>query len=253
MALPRRHLIPALAGLFLLAFCTALRAQPSAPEPAPAQFRVVTMTQVETLLFDVGKTTETINAGVGSFSALYPAPRDGAVVFYQKVPAADPALPPIKKPLAQVRLPAAKPSAPPGPFLIILDRGAPGAAVAFDARVIDASLEAHPAGTYRVFNFSRRRLAVNLADTKLLLERGANQNAPYPSSRKAWLQVAVEKPAAGWILVSSSAHPVAPDSRTTVFLVDVAASERDPDPEAIVVRRIRETIATDATGARQIR
>lgn len=239
-----------LACFLLLAATTLLRAQTSpAPEAPPPQFRVVSLSGVVTFLFDVEKKQEVLNPGAGSFSRLYPSPKDREIVFYREVPNADPKLPPTKAPVAKAKLPPQKP----GPFLIMLVNNPAGSELEFNALVIDHSLEAHSANSYRVFNFSKRRLAVNIADTKLLLDGGRNETAPYPASRKAWLQVAADEKADGWLLVSSSPHPVGSNSRTSVFLVDIAPSERDPNPKGIVARRIRETITTDEKGIQHVR
>jgi hypothetical protein len=207
------------------------------------------MSGVVTFLFDVEKKQEVLNPGIGSFSRLYPSPRNREIVFYREVPNSDPKLPPSKVPVAKAKLPPQKP----GPFLIMLADNPTGSELEFSTLVIDHSLEVHPANTYRTFNFSKRRLAVNIADTKMLLDRGVSQTAPYPSTRKAWLQVAADENEDGWLLVSSSAHPVGTDTRTTIFLVDIAPSALDPNPKGIVARRIRESITTDEKGVQQIR
>ena len=251
MALAQRHLIRA--GLGLLVFVLALTARAQSPAAAaaaepPVQFRVVTMSKVETLLFDTGKTTEVINAGIGSFSRLYSAPKSLAVTFYKQAANPDPKLPPIKTPLAKAQLPAGKP----GPFLILLNRNPAGAELDFSTLVIDSSLEAFPAKTYRVFNYSKRRLAVRLADTNIALSTGESDLVPYPATRKAWLQVAADEKNDGWLLVSSSPQVVGDHSRTTIFLVDITPSDRDPNPKGIVARRIRETITTDDKGVQHL-
>jgi|GEM_PF-3369538 len=248
MALAQRHLIRVLAVLLLPLAAVFSRAQtPNAAEPPP-QFRVVSMAQVETFFFDVEKKKEQLNACVGSFSRLYPAPKNREVVFYAEVPNADPKLPPVKVPLAKAILPAKNP----GPFLILLSKNPGGAELKFSALVIDNSLEAYPENTYRVFNFSKRRLAVRLAEKSLVLTTGQSEKVPYPDTRKAWLQVAVDENDAGWLLASSSAQPVGTNSRTTVFIVDIPPSERDPSPKGIIARRIRETIITDDKGVQHV-
>ncbi|CAM2921437.1 hypothetical protein [Rariglobus hedericola] len=250
MALAQRHLIRVLACVFLLVAPAILRSQTSpAPEAPAPQFRVVSIAGVETFFFDVEKKKESLNAAAGSFSQLYPAPKNRDVVFYREVPNADPKLPPVKTPVAKAQLPAQKI----GPFLILIAKNPPEAELAYNTLVIDQSLEAHPANNYRVFNFSKRRLAVNIADTKMVLPTGQYQTAPYPTSRKAWLQVAADEKADGWLLVSSSAHPVGADSRTSIFLVDIAPSPMDPNPKGIVARRIRESITTDEKGVQHVR
>ncbi|MFA6287443.1 MAG: hypothetical protein WC661_08665 [Opitutaceae bacterium] len=248
MALAQRHLIRVLAALLPLAAVFSRAQTLDAPEPPPPQFRVVSMSQVETFFFDVGKKKEQLNACVGSLSRLYPAPKNREVVFYAEVPNADPKLPPVKVPLSKAVLPAHNP----GPFLIILRKNPAGSELKFSTLVIDNSLESYPANTYRVFNFSKRRLAVRLADKNLVLASGQSQEVPYPATRKAWLQVAADENEAGWLLVSSSPQPVGANSRTTVFLVDIATSELDQKPKGIIARRMRETIITDDKGVQHV-
>ena len=247
MALAQRYLIRVLASLLPLAAVFSRAQSPDAPEPTP-QFRMVSMAQVETFFFDVEKKKEQLNACVGSLSRLYPAPKNREIVFYAEVPNADPKLPPAKVPLSKAVLPPHNP----GPFLILLRKNPGGSELKFTTLVIDNSLESYPANTYRVFNFSKRRLAVRLAEKNLVLASGQSQTVPYPDTRKAWLQVAADENGAGWLLVSSSAQPVGTNSRTTVFLVDLAASEFDPNPKGIIARRMRETIITDDKGVQHV-
>ncbi len=247
MAFAQRYLILAILGLMPPAAAPSRAQSPVAAEPAP-QFRVAAMSGLATFFFDVDKKKEELNACVGSFSRLYPAPKSREIMFYTEVPNTDPKLPPVKVPLAKAILPAQNP----GPFLILLNKNPAGAELKFSALVIDNSLEAYPDNTYRIFNFSKRRLAVHVADKNLILATGQNEKAPYPDTRKAWLQVAADEKEAGWLLVSSSAQPVGTNSRTTIFLVDIAPSVRDPDPKGIVARRIRETIITDDKGVQHV-
>src|SRR5690606_12902030 len=119
--------------------------------------------------------------------------------------------------------------------------------------VINNSLTDYPANTYRVFNFSKRRLAVNLAETNLLLAPLQSEQVPYPSTRKAWLKVAAAENDGTWLLVNSSPHAVGSDSRTTIFLVDIPPSDRDASPKGIIARRMRERIVTDEKGLQHLR
>ncbi|HSI10178.1 MAG TPA: hypothetical protein VK985_16455 [Rariglobus sp.] len=248
MALSQRHLMRAVFSLLLLTAIGARAQTPPAPEPPPPQFRVVTMSGVETFLFDVEKKQELLTPGIGSFSRLYPSPKNREIVFYTMIANPDPKLPPAKVAVAKAQLPPQKP----GPFLILLNKNPAGAELKFSTLVIDNSLDAYPINTYRVFNFSKRRLAANVAGIKMVLATGQNENAPYPSSRKAWIQIAADEKDAGWLLVSSSPQPVGANSRTSIFLVDIDPSERDPNPKGIVARRIRETIVTDDKGVQHV-
>lgn len=230
----------------LLLFAPA-SAQTRSAEPPP-QFRVVSMSDVETFLFDIEKKQETLYASLGAFSPLYSAPASRELLFYKEEPNPDPKLPPRKVPLAKATLPSNNP----GPFLIIIHRTNTGAPLPYEAVVIKHSLADHPVNTYRVFNFSKRRLAVNLADQNLILTRGESRQVSYPNTRKAWLKVAANEDGDNWLLVSSSPHVIGTDSRTTIFLVDISASELDPNPKGLIARRIRETITTDDKGIQHV-
>lgn len=248
MAFIQRHL----SGILLILLTVVITARPAraqAAPPPPPQFRVVAMSDVENFFFDVEKKQQVLYAGVGAFSPLYPTPASREVLFYKEQPNPDPKLPPIKVPVARAQLPAGNP----GPFLILLNRNPAGEALEFNAVVFDHSLAEHPANTYRVFNFSKRRLAVELAGKSMVLARGLSEKTPYPHTRKAWLKVAADEGAGGWLLVSSSPHSVGTDSRTTIFLVDIPPSPLDPEPKGIVARRFREAIYTDDQGVPHIR
>ncbi|MBT62294.1 MAG: hypothetical protein CML13_03690 [Puniceicoccaceae bacterium] len=219
--------------------------------PAPeAQFRVVSMSDVETVLFDLDKEQEVLIASVGTFSRLYPAPKDGNVVFYKETPNPESGLPPIKTPLAKSQLP----SQSVGPYLILLiPNNSPNTKLKFKTVVLDHSLENFPANTYRVYNYSKRQLAVRLAEANLLLSTAESGSVPYPDGRKAWLKVAANDQDEGWLVVRSAPQPVGSNTRTTVFLVDIEPSELDPNPLGIMDRRIRERIFTDDTGMQHLR
>ena len=244
MAFSLRHLTALLLATLAIA---KLSAQPA--QPAPPQFRVVSMSDVETFLFDVEKKQETLYASIGAFSRLYPAPQSRELSFYKEDPNPNPALPPIKTPLAKARLPGDSP----GPFLVVIHRTPQGFALPFETFVINHSLAEHPIDNYRVFNFSKRRLAVSLAETEIVLDQGQSRSVPYPDTRKAWLKVAADEQSGGWLLVNSGTHTVGAGTRTTIFLVDIAPSALDPNPRGIVARRIRESITTDEKGFQQIR
>lgn len=244
MALPQRNLI-ATALAWLGWFCASLVAQPAAE---PASFRVVSLVETAALFYDAGPAKTRINAGIDAFSTLHSAPASREIVLYTEIPAPEPGRPPVKQPLARTRLPAASL----GPFLVVLYPGGVSG-LKFDSFAIDQSLDAHPAQTYRVFNFSKRQLAVNLADQNLLLAPRESGRVPYPNDRKAWIKVAASTAGNDWLLVRSSSHPVGPGTRTCVFLMDIPPTEDVPNPTGVVIRRIRETITTDEAGVQHVR
>lgn len=243
MAFSRRSLI-------LLVFFTLLSVLNGQPggEEQPVEFRVIALSDFATLFYDIDGEKEVIDVGLGTFSPLYPAPTNRQLMFYREEPNPDPTKPPIKAPIARASLPGGQ-----GPFLVLLLDGPSPEGLQYRTFVIDHSLNAHPANSYRAFNFSRRRMAVKLADKDMLLDRGQSDTVKYPSTRKAWLKVAADDEDEGWLVVTSSSHNVGSDSRTTVFIVDLPSTERDPDPKGVVVRRMRERIATDEFGEQYVR
>src|SRR5690606_37138330 len=98
--------------------------------------------------YDVEGGTEDIDAVPSSFSRFYPAPKNGRVVLYRKLPAEEPGGVPLKIAVAEARLPEGD-----GPFLIVLKKKQSLEGELFDSAIIDHSLRAHPKGTFRVFNF----------------------------------------------------------------------------------------------------
>ncbi len=95
-------------------------------------------------------------------------------------------------------------------------------------------------------------MAVQLAGQEMLLSRTQSQIVPYSEDHEAWLKVAAENDKEGWLVVTSSSHAVGADSRTTIFLIDIPPSERDPDPLGIVVRKMREQIVEDEFGVKHV-
>lgn len=243
MALYRRSIIAFLA--FFMCW-HIVYSQLSNSETGP-QFRVISLAKLATLFYDYNDELKVVNAGLGSFSPLYPAPVDRNLLFYREEPNPDPTKPPIKVTIAEAKLPASE-----GPFLLLLKNSASASELEFDLIVVDHSLNAHPVNHYRVFNFSKRRMAIRLAEQDMLLDSGKSGTVLYPNNSKAWLKVAAENEKEGWLVVTSSSHAVGTDSRTTVFLVDILPSERDPDPLGIVVRKMRERIVKDELGQRRV-
>lgn len=246
MAFFKRHLTTIYIGIFCL---LGSQSYAQAPDPAVSQFRVLSMAEVETLLFDVDKEPKYLTANVGKMSSLYPAPKSGDVVFYKESPNPDPKLPPIKTPLAKAHLPTGSI----GPFIILIIPNSEGSILKFSTVVLDHSLEKFPANTYRVYNYSKRQLAVRLADIDLLLNTTESSSVPYPDSNKAWLKVAANDQDEGWLLVRSSPQSVSANTRTTIFLVDLKPTPRSPNPLGIMDRRMKERIYTDEDGRQYVR
>ena len=258
MAFSQRHLIAACIGtLSLIASNGYAQAQAS----TEAQFRVMSVSGLQSLFFDVDKETKYVTASAGSLSRLYPAPKNRKVVFFQETPNPDPKLPPIKTLLARAQLPAGSP----GPFIILINRNSRGDGPKFNTMVLDHSLDEFPAKTCRVYNFSKRQLAVRLDETNMLLAKFESGSAPYQNASgtdsssgaggpvKIWIKVGVKAPDGNWLVVRSVSQTVGSNSRTTMFIVDLRPSEHGPDPLGVIVRPVRERIYTDPEGVQHVR
>ncbi len=240
MAQYRRNLI-----LLLVVLCACghgFAASEKNQKEKPVQFRMFSLFDTISVLYDTDTGTERIFATPNIVSPWFDAPRNGKLNLYRELPSETPGMPKRKETLVDVTLPDG-----PGPFLIILRKKSDGdGGVA--ALVLEHSLEAHQPMTYRVFNFSKRRMAVRLADQDMLLEPGKLSVANYPEGRKAWLKIAVDQQDSGWIKVVSRPRPVRDTTRSTLVIMDIPPTEADPDPIGVIVQEVRETIVEGENG-----
>ncbi|GHC05406.1 hypothetical protein [Cerasicoccus arenae] len=237
MARTKRNLI--LLSLFLFVFSTGY----SAPESGEdlVKFRLLSISNAVSFLYDQGGTTERVYTSSTAFTGWYVAPPSGKLVFYQEEAMPDAPKTKLKKILANVQLPSG-----PGPFLIIVKQKPNSQELS--TVVLDHSIAMHPEMNYRAFNLSKRRMAVRLADQDMLLESGKSALAPYPNNRKTWLKIAVDDKDSGWMKVVSKPRPVDNNSRTTIIILDIPPSDRDPEPIGVIVREVREQIVESESG-----
>lgn len=197
------------------------------------------------LLYDQDGEPQRIYASPGYFSQWLEAPDNRALTFYKELPSQDGQGAPIKKTLAQAKLPAGE-----GPFLILMQQKE-GKDELFTT-VLDHSLGVFPSSQYRILNLSKRRMAVQLADQNMLLKPGQTERVAYPSTRKTWLKVAVNDKESGWIKVVSKPRPVHDTTRTSIIIMDIPPSEKDPDPMGVIVREAREQIQENQEGDQSV-
>ncbi|WP_309381890.1 hypothetical protein [Cerasicoccus frondis] len=203
------------------------------------EYRVTSLDNISEFLCEIDGDERTVYASLGALSPALVAPDNRKVEYYDYIDAPDPKLPPIKRPLAQFKLPAGV-----GPFLTVLSSTESGQGLPYSAIVFDQSLESHPSGQFKAYNFSKRRIAMRVGEHDLILQPGETGLIPYPADRKVWIKVAIESAESGWILTQSSPVPVSADTRTTLFVVDIPPSERDPNPKGVVLRKMRERVST---------
>ncbi|WOO40086.1 hypothetical protein [Rubellicoccus peritrichatus] len=230
-------------GKALLVFCAIASITASAQSvDEPVRFRLLSLFGSLSFLYETEDGPKRMYTSSSSFSSWYEAPDNRRLNFYREVPAPEPELPPVKHTLADLTLPSG-----PGPFLVVLMKKSDGEGL--NSIILDHSLEAHPPSRYRAFNFSKRRMAVRLAEQDILLEPSGSALVNYPEGRKTWLKIAVDQPDTGWIKVVSKPRPVDNQTRSTIVILDIPPSVRDLDPIGVIVREVREQIVEGEQGS----
>lgn len=176
-----------------------------------------------------------VMAATGALSSLYTAPRDGVVSLYRIEPPVPPATEPRRVPVAEARLGAG------GPWLVLMAAKSNGSLRTEEVRlmVVDDSWAAHPEGTARVFNFSRRPAMVMIAGATREIAPGASDLFSYGGGGddQSWVKVAMREET-GWMLRSSGPQATIPGTRSTLVLVDTPPSADDPDPRTLVISNL---------------
>jgi hypothetical protein len=232
MALPLRNLIIGTC-LFWVATLRGTTVAPTTAHTEPVFQLYCIGTNVDMLYNYQGKKRQAY-AGQTMFSEPLPVPSNRLLNFYREDPPEKPDEPPIHVPEATATIPAGR-----GPFLVLLAPSSTGAALPLASRVVDYSLKAHPAGTFRVFSFSKRKIAVKLGSITAELTPGESLLIPYPDSTSTWLQVAVADET-GWHPVVGSIQGVSAGSRTSLFLCDVITAAGEEPGKGLLVRKIKD-------------
>lgn len=237
MALSRRNLIQALAYTCMALLSSSVSFAQSASELTQSFRTLGVRRAAPTLFYNIGSEEIPLFAGDSSLSGKYKAPKSGVLELYCYVPAAEPELPPVKVILAETKLPG-----PSENFVLIASAaneesvtGAPSIAV----RAVDASLEAHPLDTIRVFNFSKRRTATKVGETFAEIPSGGDAFFDFPEGNKVWVQIAAyEGIETGWKLRNGGPKAIFPDTRSLIILSDAYPSESDPKGERLNLRNV---------------
>lgn len=183
----------------------------------PAKFRTLALGSVDVadVFYDFkpGRTIS-VSATGGNFSPPYPVPVSGVVSLYRMVPPVPPETKPRRLSLGEVTLGKG------GPWLVLMK--APGAVDApLQLQAIDDSWASHPVHTMRIFNFSKRRAAVNMGESTFELSTGGSRIISYPSSAtsQVWMKVALMEES-GWELRVAGPKAMIPKTRSTFILAD---------------------------------
>lgn len=221
MAFLKRHLSPAVflcAGLFLSA---AYRAQ---AEADPVKFfRTLALgADVAEVFYDLrGKPVPVASVAAG-FSSVYEAPAGGKVVFYRLLPPEKPEGKPRRVTVAETHMNE------PGPYLVFMT-SKPELPDEIAIQVVNDAWDVHPAETIRVFNFSRRDVAVRIVIKDLVAELspGKDRVLPYAATGQFWMQAATME-RGGWVMRVSAPQVAPPKTRITAILFDQKPSPDRP-------------------------
>lgn len=190
------------------------------------------------LFYNDGEKEVRLHAGDTALSNAYTAPPSGKIEIYCYVPAKDHKLPPVKVTLAEAQLSNTSDN-----ILLILtnsnsdeaNKGAPS----IETRMVDASLEAHPLNTARVFNFSKRDAAAKIEDEFAQINSGKDHLFKFPEDNKMWVKIAAyEGSDEGWIMRNGGPKAVFPNTRSIIVLSDAYPSREDPEGKRITLRNI---------------
>lgn len=237
MALSLRHLIPGACFAFLLAPTSALSAAPTA---VPATFKSLLISQTRESLGDLfydnrGRKIPFL-ATTGRLSHPYPVPAGGLVSLYRELPPPAPETTPQKLPVADIRLDPAGTS-----WLVLMNSSlTPGSTVPqIRTQILNSSLEAHPARTIRILNFSHSPVRIatggdeNTGGEPSEVASGAQMLAPYPAdltARRIWVRVAFIKKGAWSIEIKQPKGVIQNNTRVLWVITDSIPSPERPEP-----------------------
>jgi hypothetical protein len=222
-------MLAVMALVSLMGFTPAVRAQ---SEPAPVTFRTLGIGgNVSDVFYDRGGKPVLVTASSAGLSMPYEAPSGGRIVFYRLVPAETPEGAPHRVIVKEAHMTGT------GPFLVFMGvrEGAPGGVL---VQVSEDSWQTHPAETIRLFNFSRRDLAVRIVIKDLVVELNSGQDRvlPYGATGQFWMQAAT-KETTGWVIRVSAPQVAPPKARITGIVFDeLPTADRPVTHELFLVK-----------------
>ena len=233
MAFTQRYLKPASLCLLSLSVALVLRAQQ--PLEKPVTFRAMAVgNSVSALLYELapGKIVP-LSAGSSDLSQPYASPPGGLVAFFREGPPERPGEKPKRIPIAKAQLGSG------GPYLVVLSLPPTGSnGMSVETIVVDDSWTAHPMKTVRVFNFSKRRAALQVGADNQELVTGGSHVFPYPPGKGSILFKVALMEEQGWVLRTNCPQGIIPNTRSTVIITDVVPTVDEPNPVDINVANV---------------
>lgn len=237
MAILQRHLSllsVALFGLFVL----PAKSQDQSETAVPVVFRTLAVgnaTAVSGLFYDYKGKSVPVPVDGMSLSAPLSSPPSGRIALYRQLPPLKPGDPLRRVPVAEAQL------GKNGPYLLLLTSAADPTtrgAIGVSALPISDSWDAHPVETVRIFNFSRRRAAIQLDSDTTELATTQSHVTPFPkNTRIVDMKVAIfEKNA--WMLTSSNPPAIIPRTRLIVVITDMEPTPENPHPTEVDIHAV---------------
>lgn len=187
------------------------------------------------LLYDSNRKPLTIVTKYVNFSELYERQDVGPVVLYREVTPVPPETKPTKVPV--VTAPLGKSPL----YLMVLigshpdPKAASATAPTITTCIVDDSWEAHPVNTVRIFNFSHRRVAIQIEDVMTELSNTESNVFPYPKNKGIIRLKVATLESTGWKLRSTTPQGIIADTRSNIFIEDFKPEIEDPNQDDINV------------------
>ena len=103
---------------------------------------------------------------------------------------------------------------------------------------ISDSWDTHPVESLRIFNFSRRRAAIQIDTETVELATAQSHVAPFPKNAHIFeLKVAIlgtDK----WMLASSNPPAIIPHTRLIIVITDMAPTPTNPHPTEVDINAV---------------
>lgn len=237
MAIFKRHLTLFGAALLVILVLPS-RSKGQTEAVAPVTFRTLAVgnaAAVTGLFYESQGKSVRLPADGMSLSAPYPSPPTGLIALYRELPPLKPGGPPQRVPVAEAQL------GKNGPYLLVLTSEADptiAGATRVKALPISDSWDTHPVESLRIFNFSRRRAAIQINTETVELATTQSHVSPFPKNARIFeLKVAIlgtEK----WMLASSNPPALIPHTRLIIVITDMAPTPYNPHPVEVDINAV---------------
>lgn len=231
---------------------------PATPSKTPvSQFRTAglgDLTPFIGLLYEANRKPVSVVTRYANLSEPYERQDIGPVVLYREVAPVPPETKPTKVPVVTAQL-GKDPL-----YLMVLIGSHPtptattattpaitATAPVITTCIVDDSWDAHPVNTVRIFNFSHRRVAVQIEDVMTELSNTESTVVSYPKNKGIIRCKVATLESSGWKLRSTTPQGIIPGTRSNIFIEDFKPEIEDPNPEDINVLNLVDPLSPPPT------